>query len=633
MVTKLSDTVVATQLEGQFQHRPELSSGLDFVLSAGIFLDGAQTTVDQTTVTLTDDAINSVIINLDNTPATLEATTSPPNNVLLLYKVTTVSGVVTSISDLRWRAMSSRLLGPSWDKVVTSLNPDAWWKLDEASLPMAHTGSAPEEIDFSDGPGPGAFQQTGPTGSGSAVRLRHGDYLESSGEGLEDIGSSPDDTGTFVVVFHTDVKEKFSYIFEEAANFDIDGIALRLQGNGRMGLHLQNGGTTNYDQIWEAGTIGGTHTGLQDDQWHMVAMIQTGLGGDNSVIGYLDGVLLPSPDIVDKDVGILSTYWINDFGISDVISIGKRGSPDTHFMRGSVDELMYFAGVQLTADNISSMWNTIKDKVSRPETLASAIFGVFGKPHHYLPLQAEVLDEYEDLGSATTLLGPFSEDGPIIEGAPGFNDFENSIQFTPIGVNNGDRLIDTSLDSADDTFDLATGSIGMMFQIDDVNTWDANLWGISNEVSTPPQQGWIQQAVDTQGADAGRLYIIFHENSSGDRSSFRLDLHTEGVIDVLDGEWHMVIVTQSGDNTGVTWYVDGREYTPSSQYIDLNITSTYGLDGWCADVKDDSTRFALGGNAPPLENNMLDGKLAHWFIDGKVINAAEATRLWNATGL
>lgn len=110
MVTRLSDTVVATQCEGQFQHIPGLSSGLNFVLSEGIFLDGAQTTIDQTTLVLADDVINNIVINLDNDPATLEANTSLPTESLLLYLVTTSSGVVTLINDLRCRVVTSKLL-------------------------------------------------------------------------------------------------------------------------------------------------------------------------------------------------------------------------------------------------------------------------------------------------------------------------------------------------------------------------------------------------------------------------------------------------------------------------------------------------------------------------------------------
>lgn len=632
MVTRLSDTVVDTQCEGQFQHIPGLSSGLNFVVQSGFFFDSVLITFPQTTLVLPDDSTVNVVINFDNTPATLDALVVAPSEGLLLYKVVTVAGVVTSITDLRWRATTSRLVNPSWVEVIEGLDPDVWWDLTEGALPYVHRGSDVVEIDLSDGPGPSDFQQDGPTGTGNAARFNAVDFAESSGDGLQDI-SAQIITGTFVCVFHTDIKEGFGYFFEAFANFDIDGIAVTTQGSGILQLHTQNAGATNYTQTWVPGTIADPLTGIMDDQWHMIVMIQTGDATDASVIGYLDGVLLPTPpDGLQIDPGIDPEYWITDFGPSDAVCIGSRGSPNENHMRGEIDELMYFSK-QLTQANVTAMWNTISGNVARPETLGNAIVTVFNKPHLYLPLQAEELGQYAALfSSATNPLGPFTQDGTVTVGADGFNANEKSIGFTPTGVNNGDRLLDTSLSSSEDTFDLATGTLGMMFQIDDLQSWDANLWGTANNTSTPAQQGWIQHTVDTTGANAGRILIQFYENTT-DRSTFSLALQDEGVIDILDGNWHQVLITQSNDGTGITWYIDGREYLPANIFSTQNHTSTFAEDAWFVDIKTDATRFAIGANGPPTENNTLDGKVSHWFLDSKVITAAEATRIWDATGL
>ena len=107
MVTKVSDTVVRTHFEEQFQHNVEDSSGLNFVVRAGIHvnsLTGTITTVPETTVVLPSSG--TTIIWLDLLTLTIASALSGSEDILdthRLFSVVTAASAITSITDQRQR--------------------------------------------------------------------------------------------------------------------------------------------------------------------------------------------------------------------------------------------------------------------------------------------------------------------------------------------------------------------------------------------------------------------------------------------------------------------------------------------------------------------------------------------------
>ena len=107
MVTKVSDTVVRTHFEEQFQHNVEDSSGLNFVVRAGTFVDnatGTVTTVPETTVVL--PSADTTIIWVDLLTKTIASALSGSEDITdthRLFSVVTVASAITSITDQRQR--------------------------------------------------------------------------------------------------------------------------------------------------------------------------------------------------------------------------------------------------------------------------------------------------------------------------------------------------------------------------------------------------------------------------------------------------------------------------------------------------------------------------------------------------
>lgn len=157
MVTKISDTVVETQMEGSFQHNPATTTGLTFGMRSGEYNTNDNiTTFTDPTVTLVDDAVNSVFVDAgaDGTATpVLKAQTAGSEDAAdlrqLLFTVTTVSGAITAIVDHRTGALLPILTaagGGGGSVTPTGLDvtlyaehlfnyyrPDGYWPLNEAS--------------------------------------------------------------------------------------------------------------------------------------------------------------------------------------------------------------------------------------------------------------------------------------------------------------------------------------------------------------------------------------------------------------------------------------------------------------------------------------------------------------------
>lgn len=91
---------IQSQLFAQFQPDPDNFSGLTFAVKAGLYTSGdTSTEIAADTVVLTDDATNYVW--LDSTNAIAGGTSIDSDAKAILFEVTTASGVITAVEDLR----------------------------------------------------------------------------------------------------------------------------------------------------------------------------------------------------------------------------------------------------------------------------------------------------------------------------------------------------------------------------------------------------------------------------------------------------------------------------------------------------------------------------------------------------
>ncbi len=101
-----------TQIAGQFSHDRGTTTGLTFGIRAGFFLlDNRVEAINASTTALVDNDTNFVYINWTPTPAVIATrlTDWPTDKYTPCYKVTTVSGAITSIEDWRVRSISMNL--------------------------------------------------------------------------------------------------------------------------------------------------------------------------------------------------------------------------------------------------------------------------------------------------------------------------------------------------------------------------------------------------------------------------------------------------------------------------------------------------------------------------------------------
>ena len=108
MVTRVSDTVVNGHVERQFAQDVLATSGLDFGINDGLYVEGLSvTSVEANVLTLADDEINYVYLNTSS--MFLESTTGsfPSADFVPMFVVTTSAGAIANVDDVRSRLISS----------------------------------------------------------------------------------------------------------------------------------------------------------------------------------------------------------------------------------------------------------------------------------------------------------------------------------------------------------------------------------------------------------------------------------------------------------------------------------------------------------------------------------------------
>jgi hypothetical protein len=146
---------------------------------------------------------------------------------------------------------------------------------------------------------------------------------------------------------------------------------------------------------------------------------------------------------------------------------------------------------------------------------------------------------------------------------------------------------------------------------------------------------WANDILFTSGSSSTSEFMFFAPSTLG-RMTFQFASVSNSVNvvttnigdDLLDDVYHLVVVAQPGDTTGVNIYIDGA--------LMVNGTETYNgtsdADSWFHDAPS-AGRFAIA-SAAALGNNIWDGEIAKVWISDDVPTDGQMTVLNDArTGL
>lgn len=213
-----------------------------------------------------------------------------------------------------------------------------------------------------------------------------------------------------------------------------------------------------------------------------------------------------------------------------------------------------------------------------------------------------------DLAANTSLAGSvitFSSDAPPMGGSSIYMD--NGGYFRRSGPGGG-------------PYDTATeGTIAMVFKI---NTPDEAHYLYHSHASGT-------NAIELNVSSAGRLNLLLDKTTGSGASVYQV--YTD-LIDADDGEWHLVVIRQKNDNTGLEIFMDGT----------TNLVDTTTLTGpdlttnsWASDIygaSDGDLYIGIDG-WNQIQSQALDGWIGSWGeIDSAISDATLSTLMseWNA---
>ena len=119
----------------------------------------------------------------------------------------------------------------------------------------------------------------------------------------------------------------------------------------------------------------------------------------------------------------------------------------------------------------------------------------------------------------------------------------------------------------------------------------------------------------------------FCTNGGTDRYRLFLD------VPIAANTWHLAIVTQPGDGSGVTIHLDGVAYDADHAAATEQLFGSGSVDYWMSTPltssdSDPADNLYLGSNVG--QNSEFEGRMQHAAVLTKVITPEEATALWDA---
>jgi hypothetical protein len=549
----------------------------------------------------------------------------------------------------------------SWQTLMTALAPDIWYDFVEASGTLTNKGSSGTDHDLT-AQLPSTYGTFGPAGVSAADPtsiplsgvLADSPYSGGTSAGLQDLNSgSPAATGTIVYVFRVEWfegKADRRVILNSCSDntFDGDALELRLIGD-QMQFVMKNGSAAAnaYTLAYLDATLEAASSSVVDGNWHMVAVVQN----TTKPQVYYDGTLL----VADSEVtgaSITAAFWaddLNDTASADRIQFGgsitTTGNVSQVTAQGHADEWAYWDGVELSAATISQLWSSISANAAlgnreARESILYAMREMEGgtlPSHVIMPTHpSDITGAQVDMGSASTPIGNLDDNGSgTNHGVLGGKADSRAAEFDP-SSHIGGEILQGATASADFYSDTS-GWVGFLFKIDDIGTFSTRPLHIGNNSATL-DDGEVHLNITGTGINIPRIQWNW-ENGSPDDKVFFFQLQNAGAgdADIEDGNYHLLLINQPADGSGVTFYLDGVEYDPDHA---LNVEGTgtgYDSDVWFADASVDLTGTrVLDIGAQDLSGTRfagIDGGVALVVIGGSQLDSTKVARMFAATGL
>ena len=620
MVTKLSGTVVEYSAEGMFQYEAGLTSGLSVTVSAGSFMEEAGLVeYAETSFTLTDDAVNYIFINLDVTPATLVASITLPAEGLILFRITTASGVVSAVKDFRNRQFASRLLVPPVGNQVYEALADAdhFWDFKDFTTPefedvtFTDGGTSSSPVDIRGGtsnspatnvPGPTRgtpFEPAAAFNESTSVEDVNVNFIANSATGAWGLWIKP------IQSMATYSGLRYPLMVQRHVNNSGLSVGFAINPDGS----LQGWVDSNANQVFY-----NTASGLiTPGEWNHIVFNQPGDAGGCKF--YVNGAVVTTTPTTGG-TGSLDDWTDRlyaDFGAATDFSLitYKHVSGGTIMPCHVFAPFVYETG--LTATKIQEIYDAT-NITGDPEDVRTWIIDNIGLDYHWSMSFSHTSNYCTDFGkhqvkmqssgTVAQYTGPWTDTD--------INHFHNNAQIfsgsgNPTFFPNGNPNMDAVI-------------------TDTVGSWGA--W-----VKTPASLTTARRFI---GAGANYLAQTGLGMTSGgkfygtvQRSSGNAHTLTASGITLSADTWYFVVLTQDGSSMKL--YIDGAQVTGGD--LTTSTTGTGTVTDWHNDVpgwtSDSPIRISGAAGSSSIEN-WSDGAIGDFFYHSSALTATQISNMHDA---
>ncbi len=556
---------------------------------------------------------------------------------------------------VRRRGRRSYNFTPGWDDTVNAIGtPDVWYTFEEASPgPHANSGSDAAVGDLDEFDQQGVYYLTNSVStdgnaSDSGATLSYegrafgGTFptvkiatTTAASETLAALNSgSPSSTGTFAMLFRAEWGTMDDYIapYLFHSGNTINQCGLRWIFDASDSAHLRwEVWHDNANYIFYTVTNALAGIDFADGNWHLFVVVQNG----TEPTFYIDGVAIttPTPAITGSAT---AASWIDD--ISSSSGRTSVGGSDYNDISGQfaidVDEIVYWDGVQASADKITDLWASVDD-VDTVNGVREGFYYAFneitGGPDSTWTPTGDSTNFCRDNGFGANLAtGNFKEGSPLFH-YDGPTRYCPSMRIEATSYTAGEGWGWTSFDAADWATDTA-GTLILHFQVNTANAWNAMAWSIG-----PDQDDLIDDGTGFVRLLTTNVLQFRIQDSAGAVMDYRFDYTADGTYDLEDGTWHQIIIQQPADGNGIRLWINGTLF----DYNDANVTQDpTNKDFWFNNMDPAwSTTEAMGigcflGSTGTGQYS-VEGYHSLLVIDdyATVFSAAEGTRLADSMGL
>jgi hypothetical protein len=481
----------------------------------------------------------------------------------------------------------------AFSNAITTLNPVAYWPLNETTAPpnpapvVTNLGSLSSAFDGTYGGSvtygvAGALAGTSDTAAGfDGVS---GNMVTPYGSG---ISNSPSFTIEAWLLSHNVSATQCPLCNMDAASPRSGWlIYMDISNPGQYTIRTYNQNSTTPSLSMN---IGGPGSIVQDQWYHLAVVVSNGVTVTN-VYAYIDGVLVSGPTVLPA--------FVPDDGLNGgTFAIGER-SDGGYFFDGAIDEVAYYTTAldgNTIAAHYSAGTNTSGNYSAQVLASVPALYFRFDQPaspvaHNYGSL-GSAANGYYQTGTVPGVAGPSF--GPF---ANGFDGSDFATQFSSNGTAN------------------ASGSGPSV-------TCAPSNPSILNYTNSVTVSAWVKVPTGTNGWFEGIL-------GRGD-SSFRFAVDQSGLPHFADGG--------NADIVGLNSVRDGNWHYWVGAYNSANSNSTLYIDSVSAGtavwnpIPGDSAEAFLIGGAPDYTGRNFAGEIAQVAIFTSALSVTNIQAVYNST--